>query len=362
MPAVAIIGATVLVGAELKPIDDAIVVFDEVIRAVGKKNEVVIPRDAEVLDCSGRTLLPGLIDTHVHTQLHPVRRLISGGLTTVRDLGWAPEVVLPFAKRSESWGIQGPLVLAVGPIITEPDGYPTHAHWHGAQITAHQLHSASEARDIVRALVSQGAWGIKCAVDDRRGPTLPSSVLSALIEEAHHLGKKVTAHVGTVVELKKVLDAGVDELAHMLMADERIPDELINQMVDQGVAISSSLMFRDAHDYATAIDNAGRFHDRGGVLLYGTDIGNGGATPLITGPVPGVEVREFIALTQAGLEPRIALVSATSAAAAWLGLEGVGQVSVGFKADLLLVRGAPDADMKHIGNIEQVWRSGARVL
>jgi imidazolonepropionase-like amidohydrolase len=211
-------------------------------------------------------------------------------------------------------------------------------------------------------LVKQGAWGIKIAVDDRRGPTLPSKIISALIEEAHNLGKKVTAHVGTIVELKKVLDAGVDELAHMLMADEKIPDELIAQMVDGKVAVSSTLMFREAHDYATAIDNSARFLDQGGLLLYGTDIGNGGATPLITGPTPGVEVREFIALTQAGMTPRQALISATRAAASWLGIEGIGQVTAGFQADLLLVRGAPHVDMKHIGNIEQVWRAGEPVL
>jgi imidazolonepropionase-like amidohydrolase len=358
----AIKGATVLTGVDLEPLENAVVLFSDVILEVGRIEQVIIPDHATVIDCVGKTLLPGLIDTHVHTQLHPVRRLITGGLTTVRDLGWAPEIVLPFAKKSASWGVHGPAVLAVGPIITEPDGYPTHAHWHGAQITAYQLRSATEAQELVRSLVEQGAWGIKFAVDDRRGPTLPSSLLKVLIEQAHHLGKKVTAHVGTVEELKKVLDAGVDELAHMLMADERIPDELIAQMVENKVAISSSLMFREAHDYSTAIDNAARFLDMGGLLIYGTDIGNGGATPLITGPVPGVEIREFIALTQAGMSPRQAITSATSAAASWLGLDTVGQVTAGFQADLVLVRGTPHVEMKHIGNIEQVWRAGAPAL
>jgi len=362
MTITAITGATALAAIDLEPIDDAVVLFSDVILEVGRRGEVAIPAGATVIECAGRTLLPGLIDTHVHTQLHPVRRLITGGLTTVRDLGWAPEVVLPFAKKSASWGVLGPAVLAVGPIITEPDGYPTHAHWHGAAITAYQVRSASEARELVRSLVDQGAWGIKFAVDDRRGPTLPSSLLVALIDEAHQLGKKVTAHVGTIVELKKVLDAGVDELAHMLMADEKIPDELIAQMVENKVAISSSLMFREAHDYSTAIDNAARFLDMGGLLIYGTDIGNGGATPLITGPIPGVEIREFIALTQAGMTPREAIASATSTAASWLGLESVGQVTAGFQADLVLVRGTPHVEMKHIGNIEQVWRAGSPAL
>jgi len=362
MTVTAIVGATVLSGPELEPIEDAVVLFSDVILAIGRKEQVTVPPDASVVECTGRTLLPGLIDTHVHTQLHPVRRLITGGLTTVRDLGWAPEIVLPFAKKSATWGVLGPSVLAVGPIITEPDGYPRHALWHGAQITAYELRSATEARALVNSLVEQGAWGIKFAVDDRRGPTLPSNVISALIEEAHLLGKKVTAHVGTVVELKKVLDAGVDELAHMLMADESIPNELLAQMVEDKVAVSSSLMFRDAHDYSTAIDNSSRFLELGGLLLYGTDIGNGGATPLITGPTPGVEIREFIALTQAGMSQRQAITSATSAAASWLELENVGQVTVGFQADLLLVRGAPHQEMKHIGNIEQVWRAGAAVL
>jgi len=362
MTLTAITGATVLVGPDLESIEDAVILFSDVILEVGTKEQVTIPPNATVIEVSGRTLLPGLIDTHVHTQLHPVRRLISGGLTTVRDLGWASEIVLPFAKKSADWGVLGPSVLAVGPIITEPDGYPSNAAWHGAQITAYEITSAIQARELVQSLVKQGVWGMKIAVDDRRGPTLPSNVISALIEEAHHLGKKVTAHVGTIVELKKVLDAGVDELAHMLMADEKIPDELIAQMVAGKVAVSSTLMFREAHDYATAIDNSARFLDQGGLLLYGTDIGNGGATPLITGPTPGVEVREFIALTQAGMTPRQALISATRAAASWLGVERVGQVTAGFQADLLLVRGAPHVDVKHVGNIEQVWRAGEPVL
>lgn len=355
-------GALVLTGERLTPVPDAVVVFDDRIRAVGPAADVTVPDGATVLHRPGHCLLPGVIDAHVHTRLHPPRRMLAGGLTTVRDLGWQPDVILADARRSRRDGVDGPTILAAGPILTAPDGYPVHAHWHGASITALPLASAAHAVEIVEWLVAEGASVIKVALDQRRGPTSTPDVVAAVVETAHRLDRRVTAHIAGVPELEKALDAGVDELAHMLMSPDPIPDPLLDRMVAAGVGVVTTLMFREPHDYDVAVANTRRFHEKGGTVIYGTDIGNSGATPHRTGPVPGIEPREFIALLDAGLTASEALRAATADAARWLGLDHVGVLAPGKDADLVLVRGDPLADIKQIGNVQQVWRRGLAVL
>ena len=356
------LAGVVFAGPDLHPVEDAVVLFDTHIQAVGPRKAVAIPDDATVVDAPDWTVMPGVVDLHVHVEQHPPRRMLAGGITTARDLGGSVPEVLETAKRSRAPGIDGPTLLAAGPMITATGGYPVHATWYGAADAACEVDGVEQARATVERLVSQGADVIKVALDDRRGPTPSLQILRALVDTAHGHHRKVTCHVAGLGELEKVLEAQADELAHMIFGHDLIPEPLLDRMVGQGVAIVTTLMWRDDHEYRVAVDNTHRFHTRGGTVLYGTDLGAGGATDRIAGPIPGVEPRELIALQDAGLSPLQVLRAATSAPARWLGLDEVGAITVGADADLLLLRGDPMSAVKKAANVQQVWRRGLAVL
>lgn len=238
-------------------------------------------------------------------------------------------------------------------MLTAPGGYPMRAKW-APMGTGLELSSEHEARGAVRSLVQRGAAVIKVALNPPVGPTLEGLLLGAIVDEAHRCGLKVTGHVHGLDELDKSIHAGIDELAHMLMSDEKIPDATIETMVSSNLAIVSTLSIRYGHDLSTAIDNLRRFRNKGGNVVYGTDLGN-------EGPRPGIDPREIEGLERAGLAPIEIIAAATARAAEWLGLERVGALSEGMDADLIAVRGDPTKDLSALFDVVMVWRRGVRV-
>ena len=341
---------TVLVGAELRPLRDGIVlVEDGKITGIGPADEVSIPAGARRIDAGGLTLLPGFIDAHVHIGFYPPNEVVAGGVTTVRDLAWPPDLIFPLVDSSASDDYEGPTILAAGPMITVPGGYPETAGWAppgtGAPIT-----SAEEARATVAEAHDRGANVIKVALNPPAGPTLPLDLLREVVAAAHERDLKVTAHIYGLDELRKAITAGVDELAHMLMSPEAIPDEVLQQMVEKDMAIVPTLSVRYGLDRRKAIDNLRRFIEAGGRVVYGTDLGN-------AGPAPGIDRKETKAMAKAGMSAVDVVRSATVDSASWLGLRGVGLLEVGAAADLVGVRGEL-ADVRALTGVELVLRRG----
>jgi imidazolonepropionase-like amidohydrolase len=351
---VAVTGATVLVGEDLDPLDDAVVLI------AGTRIESITlagGRDlggAARIDGRGLTLAPGFIDAHVHVGFYWPRRILSGGVTTVRDLAWPPELIWPLVRASRSPSFDGPTVVAAGPMITVPGGYPTRARW-APRGTGRPVSSAGEASAAVEEVAGAGAAIVKVALNPAAGPTLDRSLLAAIVERAHERGLKVTAHLHGLDELDKALDAGVDELAHMLMSAERIPDEVMHRMVDQGMAVVPTLSIRSGRDRRIAIDNLSRFHSAGGRIVYGTDLGN-------AGPRPGIDRGEVRAMSEAGMAPLEIIRAATVGSAAWLGLDDAGVLSSGFRADIVGFGGEPTANADDLTGVRLVIRQGVRIL
>jgi imidazolonepropionase-like amidohydrolase len=351
---IAVTGPTVLVGEDLHPLEDAVVLI------AGTRIESISPAggrdvgEAARIDGQGLTLVPGFIDAHVHIGFYEPRRVLSGGVTTVRDLAWPPELIWPLVRASRSPSFDGPTIVAAGPMITVPGGYPTRAGW-APTGTGRPVSSAGEARAAVEEVAGKGAVIVKVALNPEAGPTLDRSLLTAIVERAHERGLKVTAHLYGLDELDKALDAGVDELAHMLMSAERIPDEAIDRMVDQEMAVVPTLSIRSGRDRRIAIDNLGRFHSAGGRIVYGTDLGN-------AGPRPGIDRREVRAMSRAGMAPLEIIRAATVASAGWLGLDDVGVLASGFRADIVGLGGKPAANADDLTDVRLVIRRGMRVL
>lgn len=341
-------------GAALEPVQDAIVVIDNgKIVSVGPSGQVPVPDSAEVVDATGQALLPGFIDAHVHIGFYEPRDIVAGGVTTVRDLGWPPEPISALSQRSRSSEFEGPTVIAAGPMLTAPGGYPSRAGW-APEGTALELPSVAAARAAVEMVTGAGFCIVKVALNPPVGPVLDLDTLSAITTAAHAHGLKVTAHIYGLDELHKALEAGIDELAHMLMSDESIPEDTLDRMVDADVRVVPTLSCFSGSGLSTAIDNLSRFLSAGGNVVYGTDLGN-------EGPVPGIDRHEVQAMSDAGMTGIDIIRSATVDSAGWLGLGPTGVIAEGSDADLLTIDGDPIVAASSLTNVAMVWRKGRLV-
>ena len=338
-------------GDDLEPVGNAIVVIENgVISAAGAHDEVELPRAAAIDDRPHMTLLPGFIDAHVHIGFYPPKQVLVGGVTTVRDLGWPPEQIFALAKASHADDFDGPTIVAAGPMLTAPGGYPARAAW-APKGTALEIVDADNAGRAVASVASAGAATIKIALNPPVWPVLDVETVRAIVGAAHDRGLKVTAHIYGLDQLEKALDTGVDELAHMLMSDELIPPRTIQRMVASNMVVVPTLSIFTGTSLRTAVENLRSFRRAAGRVVYGTDLGN-------EGPLPGIDAHEIGAFAAAGMSGEEIIRCATVDSAAWLGLEGKGTIAEGKDADLVLVDGDPVADPNALTRIRAVWRRG----
>lgn len=347
----AIVAPAALVGRQLERLEPACVVVQGArIAAVGPPEALSGGVGRAVT--TGLTLIPGFIDSHVHSGFHPPREMVRGGVTTARDLGSPPELIHGLAAASQADDFEGPALVAAGPILTARGGYPARARW-ASPGTARELSGPSEAGGAVARTIGEGASVIKVALNPPAGPTLDAATLGAVVDAAHDRGVEVTGHVFGLPELVKALDAGVDELAHMLLGPDIIPEVVLRRMVASGMAVVPTLSIRFGADRAKAVRELGRFARAGGKIVYGTDLGN-------DGPRPGIDEGEVAAMAAAGLSARRVIASATVEAAAHLGLASAGAIEAGRYADLVGLAGDPE-DHASLTRIGAVWRRGHRV-
>ena len=394
-------GATLIDGTGTKPIEDAsIIVEGDRIKAVGKGLEV--PRDAEVTDIAGRTVLPGLIDSHVHLcsngdpnifslLQHPLGMMqlfgyrnalneLEAGFTTVRDMGAPHGFALSLKQAVQNGVVRGPRIVAPGKVISMTGG---HADFHLASGVSYTGMSriadgVSECRKAAREQLRDGADFVKiCSSGGVMSPTDPvdtpqftSEEIEAIVYEAACVGKIVASHAHGATGIKNAVLAGVKTIEHGSLVD----DEAVKLMVQRGCFHVPTLVAgwnivqhgKDAGIPAYAVDkaeeiahevrkNAMRSH-RGGVkVAMGTDAG----TPFNR---HGANAQEIIHLVEAGLTPMEAIVAATRTGSECLGLEKqIGTLELGKLADLIVVEGDPLKEVKVLGdkaNILLVLKGG----
>ena len=352
--ATAIVGGRALIGANLDVVDDSVVVLEGgVIAAAGSRSDTSVPDDAAIVDASGLVLLPGFIDAHVHIGFARPSEVMRRGVTTVRDLGWPPKKIWPLVEASRRTDFDGPEILAAGQMLTAPRGYPSRATWAPLR-TALPVGSPVEAAEAVAAQADSGACIVKVALNPPVGPTLDGPTLAAIVEAAHDRDLRVTGHIYGLAELHKAIDAGVDELAHMLMSPEPIPSGTLARMAAQQMTVVPTLACFFAAAQDIAVDNLRAWLAAGGAVVYGTDLGN-------EGPRPGIDPREVEALTRAGLSTTAIIACATIDAARYLGLDDRGVLSVGRRADVIALRAAALDDASALTDVALVWRQGRRV-
>lgn len=304
----------------------------------------------EVIDARGGTLLPGLIDAHVHLLPGVLEASLNCGVTTVLDMFSTPEVVSEATKRAASRTDVAD-VRSSGVGATAPGGHPSLMFGPFPTLTR-----AGEAAQFVADRIAEGSDYLKI-FSGVRGlwPFLSFDTIAALTTAAHARGLIVVAHVSSIPGFEEVVAADVDVVAHV-PADGSLGDTLINRIAAAGIAVGPTLVTTEntlgTARYSLAEANVRRLAEAGVPLLAGTDAPN-------PGTVAGESLhRELELLVRCGLSPERALAAATSAPARVFGLTDRGRIAVGLRADLVLVSGDPLADISATRGIDRVWRGG----
>jgi hypothetical protein len=269
----------------------------------------VKPVPAELAPVAGSrrypgTLLPGLVDAHVHSALVDLGTVRAGGIGSVWDLGGVPSAVQDLAARATRPDAQLPRIRYAGPFLIAPGGYPSDRAWAPAG-SWREIVSAADAGAAVAEARSAGASLIKVTAHTG-GPLLPPDTLRALVTAAHASGLEVVMHAEGAGTVASALAAGVDILAHTPWT-ERLDDPLLRACAARMRWISTL----DIHGWGEpdpaweiAVGNLRGFIGYGGKVHYGTDLGNG--------PLPaGVNAREIGSLLAAGLDPHGVLSAMT---------------------------------------------------
>jgi imidazolonepropionase-like amidohydrolase len=386
----AIRGVTLVDGTGRAAVPDATVLLSGERIAAVEPGPAPLPDGVPVLEGRGLTLLPGLIDTHVHFQEWMAPLFLRFGVTAVRDVGNSAALILDARRRERSGALAGPRLVAYGPLLDgpPPDGAPP-----ARPLASVALTDPEHARAVAARQLESGLDGLKVYA------RLPLERVRAVAEVAAAHGLPVAAHLG-VVSAREAVDAGVRSLEHVLgVLTRETPASLAalpGHLVDRGVFIAATLVVQEhrAHfpeayrpdqpdldlvpravvgewlaeppppadelpafraDLARRTAVLRRFHEAGGAVTAGSDAG-------VRFVVPGSSLHEELELlTAAGLSPGAALRAATGTAAALLGRPDLGVIAPGKLADLVLVAGDPTADITATRNVRLVLRGGAIV-
>ncbi|GAA0622457.1 amidohydrolase family protein [Kribbella sandramycini] len=355
--------------------DDCLRVADGRIAAIGGP-EIARPGD-QLFD--GGTLLPGLIDAHVHLVPGASQLSATFGVTTLIDLFSKPDLIT--AERAAGADFRTSSIGA-----TAPGGHPSLAY-----APFPYVEGPADAEQFVADRIAEGADHLKLIYDDGSGhglqmPSLDLATVEALTNAAHAQGLKVVAHISTASAAVAVAACGVDVLAHA--PNDELSAEQVQALADAGIAVIATLDVIDgfgvlplreeaeliarmparwrrlldsqarrwmppqAPDGAAALANVLALHQAGVTILAGTDAPNPGL-------VFGASLhRELQHLVHAGLTPAEALTAATSGPAEVFGLADRGRIAVGARADLLLVDGDPLTDITATHRIRRTWLQG----
>jgi imidazolonepropionase-like amidohydrolase len=358
-PIVALVNGTLIDGVVGQPIEDAVLLIqDGFIVGVGQRDSISIPNSAAIIDVQGATILPGLINAHVHAayNLTKLEEWAQSGVTTVCDLSahsWPGS--LPIRDQANHNPRYAHLAID-GVMITAPGGYPI-AQFGGIGL---EVSTPEEARQAVLDLIDQGADVVKMALESgevfgKSFPMLSPEAIQAVVETAHQHGKLVGAHVTVSKDLQIAMDAGVDFAAHMVVD---IPtDAQLEQMVRRGMYWIPTLELWKivAQDVdRNVIDNLGRFVQAGGMVALGTDYaGYTGSFQL------GMPMHEMEWMQQAGMSSMQIIVAGTQNAAHVCGLgDQLGTLETGKIADILVVEGDPLKDLHTLLNVQWVIHDG----
>ena len=394
---IAFVGATIIDGTDAEPLEDGVLVVTEGrVRSVGPRSEVTLPVGAEVVDVSGKFIMPGLINAHGHVgatvglngnggydRANLLRQLglyARYGVTTVNSLGG--DEAAGFQLRNEQFtsGLNRARIYTAGSVVVGD--------------------SEQAIRDEVNRNADMGADFIKVRIDDNLGATqkMPRPFFEALVDQAHTRRLPVAVHLYYLDDAKFMLQANADIIAHSIR-DLPVDQEFINMVTERGTCYIPTLTrevstfvyesipdffedpyflkevepaiieelstpermsriagSRSAQTYKaqlpTAMENVGTLHNAGIRVAMGTD----------TGPPARFqgyfEHMEMHMMVDAGMSPLNAIRSSTGVAADCIGMGDIGTLEPGKWGDFSVLTENPADDIRNSHSIESVYIAG----
>jgi enamidase len=361
------------------------------------------PDNTNVVDLRGLTVMPGLIDCHLHlggltvdkpgkaigkvslkdmasfffdySRNYAHRRwlAIENGVTTIRSAGDHYPHIIRLRDKIAAGKLSGPRIFAPGPTITAPGGHPAGTIYKGNRYiiknATRQIAEVSSAREEVRRLVEGGVDCIKAIYSDinpmditHKVPRLSLDVLEVLADEAHQYNLRLMVHTGSPKETMDAIKAGADSIEHGILpgADStEFEDDLVKMMLDRGTYFVPTLAIAWAYKetYPAVFSDLKRavkiLHSAGVNMAAGTDSGT-----------PGVVIgkglhKELELMVEAGISPMEAIMAGTRNAADNLGKTNeLGTIEPGKLADIIAVSGDPLKDIRDTREIKLVIKDG----
>jgi imidazolonepropionase-like amidohydrolase len=354
---IAVISGILIDGTGAGPAPNAVILIkDGYIQAVGTESNLEIPAGAEIIDVKGAYILPGLMNTHVHNAYDEdnLKEWAKSGVTTVRDLGnstTSPELAFSI-RDSVLKDDENSRLVAAGPVVTTVGGYGNYP-----------VTSPDDAEAKVNGLIDAGADLIKIAIEDdlqgRTWPMLSMDEITRITQAAHDRNKRVAAHISRSKHLYMAIQAGVDDVVHMVI--DYLPDSLITFMIEKDMYWVPTLELwwgvSELHHLnwdVVAKDNLRRFAQGGGKVALGTDYA-GYVTPFDL----GMPMREIQLMQAAGMTPMQILIAGSKHAAHVCNLENeLGTIEPGKVADMIVVSGNPLDDLASLLEVQMVIHNG----
>lgn len=357
------------------------------------------PEGAEIVDLGGKTLLPGLIDLHVHLTGDPggdyrseavdpdewgvvvgaknARITLRAGFTTVREAGSAQYTAFSLRRGTAEGYIEGPRIIAAGPPLAiigghgDTTGFREDIHavldqgytCTGAVECAEKVRKASRAGADIIKITATG--GVLSQQGRGLGAHFSNAEMESIATTAHSLGLKVMAHAHGARGIESAAAAGIDSIEHGTFADEAA----LKVMRAKGTYMVPTLMaFEGIRErlgkgiYTPTVEEKVRMtlNDVGKAMARARELG----VPIAFGTDAGVfehgrNAGEFALLVKYGLTPREALASATTVAARLLSMEDeIGRIAPGMSADMIAVDGDPLTDVRTLETVDWVMARG----
>ena len=374
----------------------AILIDGETIVGVGRQADVAQPDGTTVIEAMGSSIMPGLIDSHVHLvntggplssmdsrrasdddmMLQSIKNsllAIKSGITTVRDLGGKGFITVAVRDAIAKGVIPGPRIVSCASAVTTTGG---HAHQKSIEVD-----TPDEMKRAVRHIIKGGADCIKIFGSGGLGtpgsnPLAPQyhvDEFRVAVEEAHRLGKHVASHVHPTVAIRFAVESGVDTVEHCswmtpdgVIVDQDLLDEIINKGVYISLAFPAAWYRVPLNEIKDNITLTGReamvqprynairqMYDSGALVVASSDAG-GTSTRIDEFAL----LLEFLAVTL-GISPEKVITSATGLAAEAIGIgHETGSLEPGKKADIILVDGDPLVDITALQRVVTVFKGG----